>query len=202
MIGQLSFVGMPPKPKTELSQWFTHPKLARRIVRWAGARPGMRVLEPSAGSGAFVDPLLEQRGVTVDAVELDPEWAHYLEHEHRGRDLVVHSTSFTAWKPGCRFSMAVANPPYEDGQDLDHTVHALSMSDRVVALVRLVFLAGEERYERMWAHHTLRRLILFRDRPRFSGAGSPRHDFCVVEITHGTPEGGHQPAVEWWRAGP
>ena len=40
MISQLTFPGIPPRPKAALSQWFTKPELARRIVQWAKPQPG------------------------------------------------------------------------------------------------------------------------------------------------------------------
>lgn len=203
MIGQLTIPGIPPKPKESLSQWFTKPELARRIVRWVNLRPGMRVLEPSAGAGAFVAPLLDYHGVTVEALEIDPEWAHKLTDDHRHvRDLTVHNVDFLQWSPKVKFNLGIMNPPYEGGQDLGHVVHALDLCERVVALVRLNFLASEERYDAIWKRVVLRRQINFIDRPRFSGAGSPRHDFCVVDM-HKPPVRPETPssvATEWWYA--
>ena len=164
----------------------------------------MRVLEPSAGSGAFVTPLLKHQGVSVEALEMDPEWAVGLERQHAGNpNLMVHNADFLSWKPTrmTKFDLAVMNPPYENDQDTDHLVHALGMSDRVVALTRTNIVHSVGRYERIWRHVVLTRKINFIDRPKFSGAGSPRHDFCVVEM--------HMPVArpalisvqtEWWYA--
>lgn len=185
-----------------MSQWFTKPELGRRIVDWADPHPAMRVLEPSAGAGAFVTPLLDHRGVIVEALEVDPEWSHKLEKDHQyPSDLTVHTEDFLQWKPEVTFDLAIMNPPYEDGQDMQHVVHALNLCQRVVALVRLNFLASEERYNAIWKRVVLRRQINFIDRPRFSGAGSPRHDFCVVDIARGGSQVGVPlVATEWWYA--
>ena len=60
-----------------LSQWFTPPKLAARVVEWAGVPISpfkeWRVLEPSAGNGALVRPLLAA-GAEVYAVEVDDRY--------------------------------------------------------------------------------------------------------------------------------
>lgn len=203
MIGQLTIPGLPPKPKEALSQWFTKPELGKRIVQWADPRPGMRVLEPSAGAGAFVTPLLTYQGVSVEALEIDPEWSHKLIDDHQySRNLTVHTADFLQWSPKTKFSLGILNPPYEGGQDLGHVTHALDLCDRVIALVRLNFLSSEERYEGIWRHVALKRQINFIDRPRFSGAGSPRHDFCVVDmVRHSFPAPKvQQVEVEWWYA--
>lgn len=189
-----------PKTNQHLSQWLTDPELARRIARWADPVK-LRVLEPSAGAGAFVWPLLDL-GATVTALDIDPKWTCRLIDEHRGRGgLTVETVDFLEWSPRSRIDLCVMNPPYENGQDTDHLVHALEVADRVVALVRTNIIHGVGRYERIWKHANLRRRINFIDRPRFSGAGSPRHDFCVVDVVKsGSKIGVPLVATEWWYA--
>jgi len=72
------------------SQWFTRPELCRRVVRWAGVRPGMRVLEPGAGSGNFVAALVEA-GADVTAVEIDRRWVRWIRRREdcRGAHVTV-----------------------------------------------------------------------------------------------------------------
>jgi len=193
---QLSIPGSPPAPKSELSQWFTSPELAARIVEWADPTPYSKVLEPSAGSGSFVRPLLE-RFTHVHAVELDPDWANIL-RELPGT-VQVHQADFMAWHTDEHFDLAVTNPPYEDGQDCEHVFRALQCSDRVVALVRANFLHGVDRYNKIWKHHWLKRLVHLSSRPHFSGAGSPRHDFSVVEICKRFGSKEKLTHVEWWK---
>ncbi len=180
MNAQMSIPGVQPSPSAELSQWFTDPVLARRIVEWANIAPGDLVLEPSAGSGAFVQPLVDV-GALVTAVEYDPSWAAHLKGQYPTE--TVWSGDFTAWIPPHRFDLAVMNPPYENEQDLGHVVSACGMSDRVVALLRTVFLHGVARHDQVWRAHHPRRIVHLSRRPRFSGAGSPRHDFSVMELT-------------------
>lgn len=202
-IGQQVLPGVDPPPSAALSQWFTKPELARRIVEWSGAAGCAHVLEPSAGAGAFVEPLLDL-GCRVQAVEIDPPWADRLRLRNTTPKLQVACWDFLAWDPGFApgqcFDLTVMNPIYEDGQDMFHVKHACNMSDRVVALVRAVFLNGVERYEGIWRTNTLERVIHFKDRPKFSGAGSPRHDFCVVDLRTGGGGPPYNVKVDWWYA--
>lgn len=199
MASQLTFQGMPPKPRADLSQWFTHPKLAERIVRWAlegKAKFPRRILEPSAGSGSFVDPLVRLvGGNVVTAVELDPPWAEHLQELHPLANVVAED--FLQWDCQDHFELSVMNPPYEGGQDGTHVARTLALCDQVVALVRVVFLNGVDRHRDVWSKTHLQGIRWFTDRPCFSGAGSPRHDFVVVKL-------GVDPVdsvdVGWWNS--
>ena len=58
-----------------LDQFYTNPKLAKKYVDFLLNKyrlKKMDVVEPSAGTGAFVNPLREQ-GVTVSAMDLEPK---------------------------------------------------------------------------------------------------------------------------------
>ncbi len=198
MASQLTFSGMPPKPRADLSQWFTHPKLAEAIVKWAigNGRPPRRVLEPSAGSGSFVEPLVRLLGGNVvTAVELDLPWAEHLQKLHPLANVVAED--FLQWDCQDYFDAVVTNPPYEGGQDGAHVARALSLSDQVVALVRAVFLNGVDRYRDVWSKTHLQGIRYFTDRPKFSGAGSPRHDFVVVKLGVGPVD---RVDVGWWNS--
>lgn len=203
MSSQLLIPGCDPSPREDLSQHFTPHHLAVRIVEWAKITPGMHVLEPSAGSGAFVAPLIKA-GARVQAVEIDPEWAARLRLRHPPpASLQVDEADFQAWEPpladGQLYDRALINPPYEDDQDLAHVLKAIELSYCVVALVRANFLYGVERYEKLWKRWALSRKVILTRRPRFSGAGSPRHDFCVVELQHTAPVFASQSVlVEHW----
>jgi tRNA G37 N-methylase Trm5 len=204
---QLTIPGCDPDPREDLSQHFTPRALAERMVAWAGVDHKMHVLEPSAGSGAFVDPLL-RAGARVQAVEIDQPWADRLVLRYQARPdvgsrLQVARWDFMTWDPGFapgkRFDKCVMNSPYEDDQDLLHVCKALDLCRTVVALVRTVFLHGVGRYEKIWSRRQLTRVAHLVRRPHFSGAGSPRHDFCVVELQCTRPVFGAQSViVEHW----
>jgi predicted RNA methylase len=179
-----------------LSQWFPPAPLAERIVRWAleGWPEPQTILEPSAGDGALIRPLPETWGRRVTACEIDPRW---------NVDLcmlpqigVILAGDFLTFQPTGPYDLCLMNPPYEYGLDGDFVAAALRCSRRVVALLRLAALAGVQRRHQIWERACLRRLAILSGRPSFVGpsTGSPRHDFCVVEIVHEETD----TAVEWW----
>lgn len=167
------------------SQWYTPPELAQRIVRWAlkpWANNTLRVLEPSAGHGALVLPLVNA-GCTVTAVDIDPANADFLasfwpEVKVFQADFVAHND----WPT--RFDLAVMNPPFEDGQAEEHVLHALKFASRVTAHVPLTTLAGKERREGLWSTAYLKRLVIHSTRPKYSGCKTGgQTDMCTIDVT-------------------
>lgn len=107
--------------------------LAVRAVELAGIEPGQVVLEPSAGTGHLVEPLLAA-GAQVVAVEVDPGMAAWLGQRFAGS--AVHCADFLAWEPGRQFERVVMNPPFKRGADLLHIERAaamLALGGRLVA---------------------------------------------------------------------
>jgi hypothetical protein len=95
----------------------TPPDLACRMVAIADVRAGHLVLEPSAGKGAILKamPLNGDR----TAVELNGAMVDLLALADR-----VHYGDFL----GCdgelgTFDRIIANPPFRNGQDVDHVTH-------------------------------------------------------------------------------
>jgi len=199
-----------PGNNAALSQWFTRPDLARRIVAWCGnigpTNNIRRVLEPGAGSGALVRPLLD-RGVDVTAHEIDPAWAQHL-RDTTGAT-VVEGDYLEAAPPAEPYCLAVMNPPYEKGADGRHLAKAMDESLRVVALVRCNALFGAERHRHVWSRigtptepgeWWMSGLALLVGRPGFDGPGatSPMHEFCVVKLTRVPSQVGRNFCPEWW----
>ena len=193
MIGQLT-LGMEQCRNDEerdltLSQWWTPEDLAAQIVAdFVPARswdaPPLRVLEPAAGIGRLVAPLLALN-VEVVAYELDARWIPVLEElgakaakRKRAGRLMVHHGDYLAAESE-RFDLCLQNPPYENGADTDFMVKAAKEANEVVALVRTAARHGRGRHDRLWRYAPIRELRLLASRPSFGG-GSPRHDFCVV----------------------
>jgi protein-L-isoaspartate O-methyltransferase len=134
----------------------TPPELAARMVELAGIEAGMRVLEPSAGTGA----LLGAMGGRPWGEDLDPDRVHAIEI-HRGLcerlrvDFPLteaHSADFLSIEgPGAfvggepredaaplgQFDRIIMNPPFGGGADIQHISHALKFlkpGGRLVAL--------------------------------------------------------------------
>ncbi len=167
-----------------LDRYYTPPALARRIAEWADV-DGSTVLEPSCGNGALV-LAAQAEGATVTAFDI----------EHTGE-------SFLDQRPERPYQVVLMNPPYSRGQDLAHIEHALLFAPRVVALVRLAFLAGKKRFERLYSEYGLRRAVVLSQRPLFSGPDSagmtPKHDYAVIEMVHGCiPSAGLETWGERW----
>lgn len=177
-----------------LSQWDTRPETARWLVKWAGVKKRMRVLEPSAGKGNIVRELLAV-GARVTAVEIDKARAAALDHEAVEH---VHCGDFLAWAPQYApgdYDMAVMNPPYEHDQDRQHILAALTLAPVVVVLARLVLLEGQERRETLWEPHSLTRMRVLSERESFEGEvdGNARSAFAAYRIERGPGRS----VVEW-----
>lgn len=80
--------------------------------------PQGRVLEPSAGLGAIADRLPVPKE-DIFCIELDPQRAAVL--EQKGYKTLC--ADFLAVTPG-KFDTILMNPPFEEGQDIDHVRHA------------------------------------------------------------------------------
>lgn len=194
--------------RLNLSQWFTPPWLAERIAIWTaqkylgGRIPSeARILEPSAGAGRLVYPLIELGANPANMVvnDIDPKWVETL------RDCLPDSATVTNHDYVRRdygtehFDICVANPPYENGLDGMFLSRAMDMSDRVIALVRTVALHGKERHELVWRRVTLgefhlRGIAYLTARPDFGGEHGAQADFVVIDLDReaGATE------VAWW----
>lgn len=101
----------------------TPPAVVARLLELARLRPGMRVLEPSAGRGNIVQAV-EAKGCSVYAVELLPDNVKALE----AQDLAyqVDRGDFLEKQPqGFAFDRVVMNPPFAKQADIHHVNHAL-----------------------------------------------------------------------------
>jgi hypothetical protein len=102
----------------KLYQFYETPAdLASRMVAMADVHEGDTVLEPSAGRGAILKQL--PSNVDSTAVELNPALV-----ELRSHASTVHFRDFL----GCNgelgtFDRVIANPPFRNGQDVDHVRH-------------------------------------------------------------------------------
>jgi len=193
-----------PTPEAAQSQWFTPDWLADRAVDWAiGDRFGQaRVVELGAGDGAFVRPLV-RAGARVVAVERDPRYTAVLRSLAESWPMltVIEHDALTLPLQRDNFDLYVGNPPYEDDADIAFVERGLELAPRVVAVLRLVFLAGETRYRRIWAKHHLARIAYLPGRPSFIGEKSDtaKADFAVFDIRRGHAASGYRDTrAEWW----
>ncbi len=191
-----------------LSQWFTPPDIARRLVWWAGPVAADRILEPSAGEGAIVRAIREARAAAViDAVEIDPRFAAELRGIGDPALVVTEGDYLTRPPPMQRYPLSVINTPYEGGVDGLFLEKVMRESDRIIALVRLAALEGGERYRRVWSlvHQgidgwRMPGLAIFATRPVFDGPQERdeggKTGFIAVKLSR--VDGSRETRVEWW----
>lgn len=96
--------------------------LAARMVELADIEPGMRVLEPSAGTGRILEQLPE--GCEVVAVEINASLGGRLDATRRAVVIgdFLQCTPETLWGS---FDRILMNPPFANADDIRHIRHAL-----------------------------------------------------------------------------
>jgi hypothetical protein len=99
----------------------------------ADIQPGMSVLEPSAGKGDILDAVRERHpDATAHAIEPVGDLRGILGakgHNLVGSDFLSHQG---------QYDRVVMNPPFENGQDIDHVRHAyeqLKPGGKMVAIM-------------------------------------------------------------------
>lgn len=113
----------------------TPPELAARVIELADIKPGMSVLEPSAGMGALAKPARDAGGA-VECVEIDMQMSNYLIDQGFAVDccdfLTMELPTVGILKDGHgtrqideRFDRVVMNPPFRLGADVKHVRRAL-----------------------------------------------------------------------------
>jgi hypothetical protein len=87
------------------------------------------ILEPSAGLGAILRVLVQEphgAGQTYDVIEKNPARRAKLREEFSGVRMDVDD--FLAWNPASySYDVVYMNPPFEDGQDIEHVRHAYDL---------------------------------------------------------------------------
>jgi predicted RNA methylase len=111
------------REKRQQAQYFPTPAaVVQRLIELADLKPGMEVLEPSAGSGA-VAAAVAASGAVVDCIERDPGYAAALAEAGVARTL--HVADFLTVPAEPRYDRVVMNPPFTKGADIAHVEHAL-----------------------------------------------------------------------------
>lgn len=120
-------------------QLFPTPReVAERVAELADVRPGHKVLEPSAGTGMLLGALGGRMfnepqigGVTdgaVLAVELNRDLAERLKREFPLTHVLnADFLECGSHNLGGAFDRIIMNPPFENGADIKHIKHALTM---------------------------------------------------------------------------
>lgn len=123
----------------------TPPELARRMVVLANVREGHKVLEPSAGRGAILKAMPQT--VHRTAVELNSALVDLVAHAQR-----VHYGDFLQCNDELGvFDRIIANPPFRNGQDVDHVRHMHDLLKPGGILVTVMSPAWQYRTDRKHA---------------------------------------------------
>lgn len=206
-MSQLALIeGLAPPHQEHLSQWFTPPDLAARLVEWCGGIKPKTILEPSAGSGALIDAWLESRPLapfTLNAVEWDPAWVEHMRtryaNEHR---VTVREGDYMATPIDRREALtdlALLNPPYENGLATAFLRRCMDNCERVAGIFQTSILQGVGNHEAIWSDREWSwNVALLVRRPKFSGAdGTAQRDFCCIKGRR-RGAGATGTKVEWW----
>ncbi|MFG3438405.1 DUF3560 domain-containing protein [Nonomuraea sp. NPDC047897] len=115
------------------------PVVVDRLMELADIRPGMAVLEPSAGTGNIALAAVERGGV-VDCVEIDRNLANVLIERVPGVNCLRRRDflDITGRVEQEAYDRIVMNPPFSGGKDILHVTHALQFfkpGGRLVAVM-------------------------------------------------------------------
>jgi predicted RNA methylase len=136
----------------EIPDYFPTPQhLLERMIQLARLEPGMRVLEPSAGSGSIC---LEVRaaGIEPDCFEVSPTLREILTRQ--GFNLI--GDDFMEATPKPIYHRVIMNPPFSLGNDIHHVQQAfkwLVPGGRLVSIVSCSYTFGaKQKYQhfRSW----------------------------------------------------
>jgi predicted RNA methylase len=184
----------------DLSQWHTDPRLARKLWHWANRYQQPRtVLEPAAGHGALVRPIIDEPFACSNVVMLDVdprcmgplgELCDRARERSVGLYLEAECMDFMAEgrrRFGAqRFDLALENPPYEEGRAEEFVLQSLAVAERVVGVFKASLHHGASRYRMLWSRARVTREAKLASRPSFgigaSGTKQGETDFVALEI--------------------
>lgn len=118
--------------------------LIDRMLDLADLRPGMSVLEPSAGKGDICDAVREREPYAeIFATESHTSLAKICEakgYDVRWTDFLVQASQHDRLYPGWpkRFDRVLMNPPFEDGQAIRHVRTAFKLLGDLGRLVAVI----------------------------------------------------------------
>ncbi|MGZ4089111.1 MAG: hypothetical protein ACXVNM_08550 [Bacteroidia bacterium] len=121
---------------SKIPGFFPTPKeLIERLIDLADLNPDQDILEPSAGKGDILDAIREKLNMPAEnlyACEINPSLREIL--TLKNYTIVTHN--FLEVEDA--YDRIIMNPPFENGQDIDHVLHAfeqLKHGGRVVAIM-------------------------------------------------------------------
>lgn len=122
-VDQIILSGEVEVPKDEFNFFPSPPAVVARLIELASLHEGMRVLEPSAGTGAIASACADA-GTKVDCCELmDANYAALAADDRFG---AVWHMDFLLLEPVAAYDRVLMNPPFAKQADIKHVTHALN----------------------------------------------------------------------------
>lgn len=121
-LGMAMETGEVVNQKQTFQEFFTPESVVEQMLEYVTLGNGVRVLEPSAGVGNIANAAVEH-GCRVFCCEIQPKNAAVLrENKH----LLVWEGDFLKFPSDMlrKFDVVLMNPPFNDGQDRAHVLHA------------------------------------------------------------------------------
>lgn len=107
---------------TQIPGFFpTPPAVISRMLDLADLAAGQRILEPSAGKGDIAEAIRDHAGTLVRVCEINHTLQGIL--KAKGFDVIGEDFMLLSALVGV-FDRVVMNPPFENGQDIDHVQRA------------------------------------------------------------------------------
>ena len=134
--------------RAELGAFYTPPELVSRVIELAHIERHMRVLEPSAGTGALAIAAREEGGL-VDVIEIDRNVVEA--HLFMKRFGFVTCTDFLKFDPVPVYDRVIMNPPFAKRADIRHVTHArkfMRTHSRLVAIMSAGIMFRDDAFTR------------------------------------------------------
>lgn len=134
-IEQVLLTGEVISTKQQFGYFPTPAAIVQSLIDLADLKPGMQVLEPSAGRGAIAGPIAKL-GCHVDCIDIQRDNVLAISGQNIGRDLAV--ADFLTVTPSESYDRVVMNPPFAKQDDIRHVLHAwkfLKPGGRLVAVM-------------------------------------------------------------------
>ncbi len=130
----------------------TPPEIAEKMVEWADLQNNDTILEPSAGTGNILKaiPNLEERCAAglIKAVEINHPLVKILNESMPYLNVLCDDFLQTGDIPR-GFSKIIMNPPFKNGEDIEHIAHALTKLTLGGTLVALCANGSRQREKLM-----------------------------------------------------
>lgn len=111
-----------------------------QMIQLADVLPTHKILEPSAGIGSICDRLVAH-GIPAGSIVCCEVWPSLCDILEAKKYLVVRGDfleQFSNLQDGWGYDRIIANPPFERGQDIEHSLHAfaqLKPNGRLVSIM-------------------------------------------------------------------